>query len=106
MSYAGPSTPRKSKTTPFRQPLTNPDDGPSPIVFGAGLAIGIAIGASVALLIAPRSGVVTRRRLARRGRRLARRGRDAWSDLRDELEAAAARRRRAKLSDHPAPAPD
>ena len=78
-----------------------PADGPPTAIFAAGLAIGLAIGAGVALLIAPRSGATTRRRLARRGRRLARRGRDAWSDLRDELEAAATRRRRAKQINRP-----
>lgn len=102
MSYAGPSAPRPSnaRTAPFR-PSSPPADGPPTAVFAAGLAIGIAIGAGVALLIAPRSGATTRRRLARRGRRLARRGRDVWSDLREELHEAATRRRRAKQIDGP-----
>jgi gas vesicle protein len=60
------------------------------------LAIGIAVGAGVALLIAPQSGEDTRHAIARRGRKLTRRGRDAWDDLRDELRAARRRRRRAK----------
>jgi hypothetical protein len=104
MSYAGPSAPKTSKARqmPLRQPVPLPDNGPSPIVFAAGLAVGIAVGAGIALLVAPRSGFVTRRRLARRGRKIARRGRDAWADLRDELHAAAVRRRRAKLVERPA----
>lgn len=111
MSYAGPSAPKPSKaskarTAPSRPPLSVSDDGPPTAVFAAGLALGIAIGAGVALLIAPRSGATTRRRLARRGRRLARRGRDVWSDLREELHEAAARRRRAKQIDRPGKAVD
>jgi gas vesicle protein len=61
----------------------------------AGLAIGIAVGAGVAILFAPRSGADTRRLIARRGRHLGHRSRDAWDDLAYELKSAAKRRRRA-----------
>ena len=61
----------------------------------AGLAIGIAVGAGVAILFAPQSGADTRRLIARRGRRLGQRGHDAWDDLADELKSAAKRRRKA-----------
>jgi len=64
-------------------------------VFAAGIALGIAVGAGVALLLAPGSGADTRRALLRRSRRVGRRGRDAWDDLRDELRNAVRDRRRA-----------
>jgi gas vesicle protein len=67
----------------------------SPAIFAAGIAVGIAVGAGVALLFAPHTGADTRRLIARRGRRLGRRGRDAWDDLAYELKSAAKRRRKA-----------
>ena len=67
----------------------------STTIFAAGLAIGIAVGAGVAILFAPQSGAETRHQIARRGRRLGQRGRDAWDDLAYELKSAAKRRRKA-----------
>lgn len=64
-------------------------------VFTAGLLVGLAIGAGVALLVAPQTGAEARRALVRRGRRLRRRGVDAWEDLRDELRRVARRRNEA-----------
>jgi hypothetical protein len=63
-------------------------------VFGTGIALGAALGAGVALLLAPFSGEEARAAIARRGARLADRGRDAWDELRDELEWAAKRGKR------------
>jgi hypothetical protein len=63
-------------------------------VFGTGIALGAALGAAAALLFAPSSGEQVRAAIARRGIRLAHRGRDAWDDLRDELDWAARRGRR------------
>jgi gas vesicle protein len=51
------------------------------------LGVGLAIGAAAALLLAPKSGADTRRALRNRGRKLGNRARDAWEDLRVELEA-------------------
>jgi gas vesicle protein len=65
------------------------------MVFAAGIALGLAIGAGAALLLAPQSGTDTRRAIVRRSRRLSRRGRDAWGDLREELSRAARRGRQA-----------
>jgi hypothetical protein len=71
-------------------------------IFGAGLALGLALGAGAALLTAPQTGEETRAALRGRVRRIkrttARRSRDAWSELGDELRGATAslRRRRAK----------
>jgi gas vesicle protein len=57
------------------------------VTFLAGLGIGLAVGAAAALLLAPRSGPDTRRALRNRGRKIGNRARDAWEDLRIELEA-------------------
>ena len=63
-------------------------------VFGTGIALGAALGAGVALLFAPRSGAETRAAIARSGSRWAHHGRDAWEDLRAELQWAAKRGKR------------
>jgi gas vesicle protein len=70
-------------------------------VFGAGIAIGIAVGAGVALVTAPRTGAETRAVLRSRAGRLrratGRRSHDAWDDLRDELQKATRALHRRKL---------
>lgn len=70
-------------------------------VFGAGVAIGIALGAGIALVTAPRTGAETRAALrsgaGRMRRSTSRRGRDTWDDLRDELDRASRALRRRKL---------
>ena len=55
--------------------------------FLAGLGIGLALGAAAGILLAPRSGAATRESLRNRGRKVGNRARDAWADLRLELEA-------------------
>lgn len=62
--------------------------------FGAGLVIGIAVGAGATLLLAPRSGAETRELLGARARLAGDRMADRWDDLRDELHRAARRSRR------------
>jgi gas vesicle protein len=67
------------------------------VTFLAGLGVGVAIGAVAALLLAPLTGADARRALRTRGRKVGNRARDAWEDLRIELEAtrrALKRRRR------------
>jgi gas vesicle protein len=66
------------------------------MTFLAGIGVGVAIGAVAALMLAPQSGVDTRRALRSRGKKIRNRARDAWEDLRLELEATrrALRRRR------------
>ncbi len=59
-------------------------------IFATGLAIGLAVGTGIALLMAPQSGDVTRRRLRSRARDVS----DRWEDLRDELDWLAQRSRR------------
>jgi gas vesicle protein len=68
--------------------VTQPKSGRRPsVTFLAGLGIGVAIGAAAALLLAPRKGSETRQALRNRGRKIGNRARDAWEDLRIELEA-------------------
>lgn len=108
MSYAGPTKTRADsappatpagarKSPPRRTPSraaapTGGTDWQRLALFGAGLAVGIALGAGVALLTAPQAGEETRAGLGRKARRttrmLGRRSRDAWLDLRDELHGA------------------
>ena len=126
MSYAGPASRSRgsarrsaaSATSPTRSiaaapPNGHPDGGADEAdyhetdwqqvaIFGAGLALGLALGAGTALLTAPQSGEETRAALRGRAKRIGRtttrRSRDAWAELRDELQSAttALRRRRAK----------
>src|SRR5690348_13530995 len=110
MSYAGPAARGRSSALrptglakpPVRAPSvgsgvpTASGDDSRAIVFAAGLALGLAVGAGVALLFAPQSGEDARRSLVRRGRKLTSRSHDAWDDLRDELRRAVRRRRREK----------
>lgn len=112
MSYAGPAGSRPSTPTPARRrPVPAPDaatDWHQLAIFGAGLALGIALGAGVALLTAPQAGEESRadiRRHARRtSRALGRRSRNAWLDLRDEWLGASdsLRRRRARRAEREA----
>ena len=105
MAYAGPASrsARAPKSNPAmelvdvnrrpaslpprrRRPRASPvDDGDRTPVFVAGLAMGLAIGAGLALLIAPQSGSEARHSIKRAARRFRRRGSDAWQDLGDEL---------------------
>ncbi len=124
MSYAGPSRTQTGRT-PASPPSSRPTgtasrptrpaadhhetDWQQVAIFGAGLALGIALGAGVAMLTAPQSGEETRadlRRLAVRKRRaLGRRSSEAWLDLRAELRGARralARRKAARVAEREA----
>ena len=68
------------------------NDRRGPALFGAGVALGVDVGACMALLFAPQAGADPRRAIARRSQRLGRRGHDAWDDLRIELARAVKRR--------------
>ena len=110
MAYApGSGATRTPSRTPAARPQTNgrpnsrtpavsQSTGRRPgVTFLAGLGLGIAIGAAAGLLLAPRSGAETRKALRTRGRKVKNRARDAWEDLRLEMEAtrrALKRRRR------------
>ena len=111
MSYAGPVS--RAKRAPGVEPIRSapsfkagrktlparaqkdPDHRPM-VVLAAGIAIGLVVGAGVALLFAPEAGEDTRRLLRRRGRQLGQRGHDAWDDLRIEFQRALRRRRMAR----------
>jgi gas vesicle protein len=117
MSYAGPSRNRGSTLSTSipstggaspsgRSPLAAPiprheTDWQQVALFGTGLALGIAVGAGAALLAAPQSGAETRAALMARAARVrrttSRRGRDAWEDLRLELNGVKRALRRRKL---------
>ena len=83
-----PSPPRRAAFSPVPKPAGD-TDWQQVAVFGAGVAIGIAVGAGAALLAAPSSGAearaVLRAKVGRVQRFATRRGRDAWDDLRDEI---------------------
>src|SRR5688500_5278215 len=92
MAYAG-----KVGESRFRPPNSVATNESRPVVpVAAGVAVGLLVGAGMALLLAPREGVDARRALRRRMRRMGHRSQDAWVDLRDELRRAAARMRRAR----------
>jgi hypothetical protein len=114
MSYAGPSrasasSHRASRTTagsgsgssrsnaasgyvPALSDSGGDTDWQEVALFGAGLALGVILGAGGALLTAPRTGAETRAALSARAARLrrstVRHSQGAWDDLRDELRQA------------------
>lgn len=112
MSYAGPAGSRPAKSAGPRRPTAPPTESTTDwhqfAIFGAGLALGIAVGAGVALLTAPQAGDESREDLKRYARRtsrmLGRRSRNAWWDLRDELRGASdsLQRRRARRAERKA----
>ena len=64
------------------------DDESATVSFLSGLIIGAAIGAGLALLLAPQSGKRTRRRLVRSVEGLADTATDQWGDITDEVRSA------------------
>ncbi len=102
MSYAGPvKADPTARSIPRRSPVMSTDfDRTTTLLVGA--AVGVALGAGLALLFAPASGRATRRKIARGTRRFGTaardRGRDAWSDLKHEL-GRMRRRRREQMAD-------
>ena len=64
------------------------DDDYSAVSFVSGLFLGAAIGASVALLLAPQSGRRTRRALARSMEDMTDSAAERWEDMADELRSA------------------
>lgn len=63
-------------------------------IFGAGLAVGLTLGAGLALLLAPRSGEETRELLGDRSRWIGGRVSGGFDDIRDGVERATRRSRR------------
>jgi hypothetical protein len=62
--------------------------------FGVGLAVGLTLGAGLALLLAPRSGEETRELLGERSRWVGDRVSGGFDDLREGVERATRRSRR------------
>ena len=59
MSYAGPASQRGRKRTAANRPANAPEhdtDWQQVAIFGVGLALGISLGAGIALLTAPQPG--------------------------------------------------
>ena len=84
----GRSAPAHPQVTSRRRGMTT---------FAAGLGLGIAIGAALGILFAPKSGAETRQAIRRRGKKIRNGASDAWEDLRLELAAtkrALSRKRR------------
>ena len=122
MSYAGPSrtsaaSHRASRTTsaggsrssrasaasayiPAASESNGETDWQEVALFGAGLALGVILGAGGALLTAPRTGAETRAALGARAARIrrstVRSSQNAWDELRDELRQAKRNRRQRK----------
>lgn len=92
MAYAG----KTGETRPLRA-LPTAKRRESPVgVFATGAAIGLVVGAGLALLLAPQGGSETRGDIRRGARRLRHRGAEAWEDLRLELRHALRQLRRAR----------
>lgn len=93
MAYAGKTGGIRKSRVPgnsaSRKSLTVSSQASRPTgALVTGVAIGLLVGAGIALLFAPQQGSDTRRSLRRGLRRAGRRGHDAWDDLRDELRRA------------------
>ena len=92
MAYAG----KVGETTPSVRAMAGT---PRPVgAVATGVAIGLLVGAGMALLLAPQAGADTRRRVAKGLTRAKRRGTDVWDDLRFELRHARRRLNRARRS--------
>jgi YtxH-like protein len=86
MAYAGKASDSLRKRL---APKSAPYKQSRPIgTLATGLAIGLLVGAGVALLLAPERGADTRHAIKRRLRRAGLGSRHVWEDLRDELRAA------------------
>ena len=81
-------------TEPMGRSYEEPIDWGRLGMFGLGIALGALLGSGTALLFAPQSGEEARAGIGRRARSVRADARDAWQDLRDELDWAARRGRR------------
>src|SRR2546421_5734872 len=93
MAYAGKAGGSRSiravPNSPSNKSLSSATARSRPVgTLVTGVAIGLLVGAAVALLFAPQGGTETRRDIRRKFRRARRTGHDAWDDLRYELRSA------------------
>jgi len=86
--------PSKQVTTPRGKPFSRKADWHVVALVGASVAAGVAIGAGLALLMAPQSGAHTRLALSRQLRRRRPWRSSPWDQLGEELKKAARRRNR------------
>ena len=94
MAYAGKvGEPRKLRAVPNSRP-DNDSRHLGKLI--TGVALGLVVGATVALMFAPGPGVRTRRKLRRAVKQAGWRSRDAWDDLRIELRRATRHLKRAR----------
>lgn len=85
-----------TRTRPSGSPYKRVPDTKSASMLGLGMVIGVAIGAGIALMVAPRSGEELREKIRDRVSSL--RGRDdAWGRLKRELKRAKKLRRKSEL---------
>ncbi len=89
-----PEAGRKPSRKPRGRPYKQVTDTRSVSMLGIGMVVGAMIGAGIAFLVAPESGVETRRRLSRRAGSI-RGSRGVWSRLGRELKRAAVAKRKA-----------
>ena len=94
--YADDEPVRRPRGRPFSRSLdlARDVDWARAGTFGSGIAIGALVGAGLALLLAPQSGVEMRRSISRAGQRAGTRAADAWGGLGDDWRVASARARR------------
>jgi gas vesicle protein len=89
MAYAGKAAQTRSRK---RVGASRKSSG----TIAVGVAVGLLVGAGLALLLAPKTGRDTRGMLARGLRRAGSRGRDVWEDLSLELRRARRQLRQAR----------
>ena len=85
-----PSPPPRARGTPYAEERDWGKIGG----FGAGIVVGVLIGAGMALFLAPQSGKALRAGIRRGAGRMRSRTDDAFEDLRETLRIAARRGRR------------
>lgn len=92
--------PNAAEANVSRATSDDPDDGDEQVnesdpggsgvaMFAGGLMLGLAVGAGLALLMAPQAGDETRRLIRRRARRLGEHMSDRVEDLRDDIRRSA-----------------
>jgi gas vesicle protein len=91
-----PENDLETKAYPEGSPYRNVPNRQSISLLGVGMVAGVAIGAGIALLLAPKSGDEIRKLLGKRMRRL-RGEEDVWGKLRREFKRAGNVRRRHEL---------
>ena len=93
-AYVGDEAPTDPLPRERGTPYTEERDWGKIGGFGAGIVVGVLIGAGVALFLAPQTGKALRAGIRRGAGRMRSRADDAFDDLREQLRIAARRGRR------------